>query len=76
MIKGLIEIWSSFATENVPSFHGRQIERSTPKKLKYLEITSNSDFKNLEIDDNFGEVKFWDMIEKTLSKSSRHEDEL
>lgn len=76
MIKNLIEIWYSFATENIPSFSGVKIERSTPEKLKYLEISSYENFKNVEIHENFGNVKFWNKIENQLAEASYDENEL
>lgn len=76
MIKNLIEMWHSFATTNEPSFNGSKITKSTPHKLKYLEISSNEEFKNFDIDEYFGEVGFWNKIENTLMKPSKIEDEL
>lgn len=74
MTRSLIEMWHSFATKNIPTFNGVQIEESKgPDELKYLEIFSSKNFSNVEIPEKFGETKFCMEIENTLKQRLKDE---
>lgn len=76
MIKNLIGVYYSFATEKVPSFNGFTIEKSTAEKRSYLKIVSDKNIKMIELDNEFGQVNFWVEIEKILTQTARASDEL
>lgn len=76
MIKSLIDLWYNFATKNIPSFNGFEIEMSASDNVKCLEIFSPKQFKMKSLDESFGQVNFWQRIERTLSSTSRISDEL
>lgn len=75
MINNLINLWYSFATTNIPTFNGFEIEKSTPEKAQCLRIMSSEDFKMEELA-NFGNVDFWMKIEEILKNHQRTSDEL
>ena len=76
MIKSLIDLWYNFATKSIPSFNGFEIEMSSSDNVKCLEIFSPKQFEMKSLSETFGQVKFWQHIERTLSSSSRISDEL
>jgi hypothetical protein len=76
MIKNLIGMYYSFATENVPSFNGFTIKKSTADKISYLKIVSDQNIKMIEMKNEFGQVTFWEEIEKILTQTIKTSDEL
>ncbi|KAG5677930.1 hypothetical protein PVAND_007644 [Polypedilum vanderplanki] len=77
MNKKLLNFYYDFAKSDTPKFAGLTIEQSTPDNCKYLQIFSNEKFSMKEIDENFGNVNFWDKMEKMLLHSNKkHNDEL
>lgn len=62
-------MYYNFAKHNKAVYNDLPIERSTVDDVKCLEISSS--FKMTKLDENFGNVKFWDEIEDILTSNER-----
>jgi hypothetical protein len=76
MGQNMIQLYYDFATRDTPTFGGFAIKQSVPDECQYLQIFSNEKFSMKMIDENFGNVKFWEKMESTLLKAGKHNDEL
>jgi len=62
--QNLINLYYNFARFDEAIYDNIKIEKSTPESVKYLEISKTA--KNMEAEDDFGKVSFWDDIEEIL----------
>jgi len=62
--QNLINLYYNFARFDEAIYGNIKIEKSTPESIKYLEISKTA--KNMEAEDDFGKVSFWDDIEEIL----------
>lgn len=67
--QSLINMYYNFAKHNTAVYNDLPIERTKPNDVKCLEISSSA--KITKLDEFFGNVKFWDDIEETLSSVQR-----
>lgn len=66
VIENFVEMYYNFAATSTAVFGNLTVERARPGIFKALEINSGSDYKMVQLDDEFGQIRFWNEIEEAL----------
>lgn len=73
----LINMYYNFSKNNSAIYGGLKIDKSEPDDIKYLEISSATEFGMKQMNENFGNLEFWDQFEETIhSEESPPKSEL
>ncbi|CRL06417.1 CLUMA_CG019500, isoform A [Clunio marinus] len=73
----LINMYYAFAKDSKAIFGKKEIEQTKPSKVKCMEIKSSSDYKNIDVTQDFGHSVFWEHIQEILhTKERTYYDEL
>lgn len=75
--QNLIDLHYNFAKHNKAVYGSMNIEKTKVNDIKCLEINSLDDYKMIQLDDDFGNMSFWDEIEEFLvANEKKFNDEL
>lgn len=70
----LINLYYNFAMHGLAIYDALKVDPVKPDDFQGLEILSPEDFKLVQFADSFGNIKFWDNIEKKLSEKLRKDE--
>lgn len=70
----LINLYYNFAMHNLAIYDTLKVDPVKPDDFSGLEILSPEDFKLVKFDDTFGNIKFWQNVEKTLSDQLKKDE--
>lgn len=70
----LIDLYYNFAKHGKPVYNKIELKEVTPDHIQALEIVSQANI--VKLDESFGNVGFWDDVEKTLALETSYYDEL
>lgn len=60
-------MYYNFAATSTAVYGNVTVEKVEPGVFKALEINSGTDYKMITLDDEFGQIQFWNKIEETLT---------
>lgn len=66
VIKLFVDMYYNFAASSSAIYGNVNVARIEPNDFKALEINSASDYGIKQLDDEFGQVQFWNYIEEML----------
>ncbi|XP_037044090.1 venom carboxylesterase-6-like [Bradysia coprophila] len=67
VIKNFVDMFYNFAATSTAVYGYITVENSVPGDLKALEINTGTDYKMVQLDEEFGQIHFWNEIDEKLT---------
>lgn len=69
----LIKLYYDFAATDKARYETVEFDQVKPNDFKGFEIISPENYKNVQFDDTFGNVNFWDAIDQKLARKGKED---